>query len=241
MQTLRILVAERVAIVAEGSIGAGFDRKLRTAFEDELVRRGITPAVDAHQDHDVSVRIETRVEGMATLIRGRAVLIIDASGKTIDEVSMDNETHADVEFPTAVARRLVDLLLQSPRVNALAQGLAAARAPVLPAGRAVATSTPHDPSPEAVAEARRRFRQGTALYNLDRFSQALAEYQAAYLAISDPAFIFNIAQCHRRTGNRTEALNYYRKYLRSAPNAPPAARAEAERWIRELERVHRQK
>jgi tetratricopeptide (TPR) repeat protein len=75
------------------------------------------------------------------------------------------------------------------------------------------------------------------LYNLGRFSEALAEYEAAYLAVQDPPFLFNIAQCHRKMGNNKEALDSYRSYLRVAPAAPN--RAEVQKRISELERqVH---
>ena len=72
------------------------------------------------------------------------------------------------------------------------------------------------------------------MYNLGRFSEALSEYEAAYLAVQDPPFLFNIAQCHRKMGKNKEALESYRSYLRVAPDAPN--RAEVQRRISELER-----
>ena len=75
------------------------------------------------------------------------------------------------------------------------------------------------------------------MYNLGRFSEALSEYEAAYLTVQDPPFLFNIAQCHRKMGKNKEALESYRSYLRVAPDAPN--RGEVQRRISELERqVH---
>jgi tetratricopeptide (TPR) repeat protein len=93
----------------------------------------------------------------------------------------------------------------------------------------VAAKATRNPTAEAKAHASR----GTNLYNLGRFSEALAEYEAAYLAIQDPPFLFNIAQCHRKMGKNKEALDSYRTYLRVAPEAPN--RAEVQKRISELE------
>jgi hypothetical protein len=214
---IRMCVDERVAIVAEGTIGAGFDRALRSAVLDELARAGLTVG---DSNCDLVGRLEGRVEGAATFVRGRAALSVESGGATLDEVGTEQEVHAAREFPTAIARRLVGQLVASPRLMAFARERAPAAAPAAPAS-------------DAVASARQHTQQGTAFYNLDRFSEALAEYQAAYLAAPDPALLFNIAQCHRRMGNRAEASDYYRKYLRSAPQAPN--RAEVERRLQELE------
>ena len=54
----------------------------------------------------------------------------------------------------------------------------------------------------------------------------------AYRLKPDPSFLFNIAQCHRKLGELNAALDFYRKYLRSLPNAPN--RVEVERMISEL-------
>jgi tetratricopeptide (TPR) repeat protein len=81
--------------------------------------------------------------------------------------------------------------------------------------------------------AREHYLQGDAYYKLDKYAEALHEYEQAYIAKPDPSFLYNIAQCHRLTGNRADALKFYRRYLRDAPGAPN--RAIAEKHIRELE------
>jgi hypothetical protein len=54
------------------------------------------------------------------------------------------------------------------------------------------------------------------------------------MAVQDPPFLFDIAQCHRKLGNNKEALGFYRSYLRVAPNA--SNRAEVQKRISELDR-----
>jgi tetratricopeptide (TPR) repeat protein len=82
-------------------------------------------------------------------------------------------------------------------------------------------------------KAREHYVQGDAYYKLDKYSDALHEYEQAYIAKPDPSFLYNIAQCHRLMGNKAEAVKFYRRYLRDAPAAPN--RAIAEKHIRDLE------
>jgi tetratricopeptide (TPR) repeat protein len=81
-------------------------------------------------------------------------------------------------------------------------------------------------------EARQHYEQAVAHYNLDEFAPALAEFREAYRLKPDPSFLFNIAQCHRKLGDTDAALDFYRKYLRSLPDAPN--RADVERMIADL-------
>ena len=72
------------------------------------------------------------------------------------------------------------------------------------------------------AAARVAYERATKLYDLNQFGDALEEFKKAYLAFDDPAFLFNIAQCHRQLGNNAEAVKFYRSYLRKVPEAPNA-------------------
>jgi len=81
--------------------------------------------------------------------------------------------------------------------------------------------------------AREHYLQGNAYYKLDRYKEALGEYEAAYIAHPDPSLLYNIAQCHRLMGNRAEALKFYRRFLADQPQSPN--RALTEKHIRELE------
>jgi len=53
------------------------------------------------------------------------------------------------------------------------------------------------------------------------------------MAVPDPAYLFNIAQCHRKMGHDKEAADFYKSYLRAAPNAPN--RPDVEKRIEEME------
>lgn len=81
--------------------------------------------------------------------------------------------------------------------------------------------------------AREHYLQGDAYYKLDKYADALREYEQAYIAKPDPSFLYNIAQCHRLMGNRADAIKFYKRYLQDASGA--ANRGIAEKHIRDLE------
>ncbi|HXU83741.1 MAG TPA: hypothetical protein VN914_20245, partial [Polyangia bacterium] len=68
--------------------------------------------------------------------------------------------------------------------------------------------------------ARAHFDKAEKAFNLGHFEAALTSYQAAYEALPLPAFLFNIAQCHRNLRNREQAVFFYQRYLSLAPDAP---------------------
>jgi tetratricopeptide (TPR) repeat protein len=84
-------------------------------------------------------------------------------------------------------------------------------------------------------QARDHYKKGLAAYNLGQYSEAAAEFEAAYRLFLDPALLFNIAQANRMNGELEKALNGYRAFLRTAPPATQN-RAQAERWRQELEK-----
>src|SRR5205814_413179 len=79
-------------------------------------------------------------------------------------------------------------------------------------------TTTTDQKQEKVARA--HFDKAEKAFNLGHFDAALASYQAAYEALPLPAFLFNIAQCHRNLRNREQAVFFYQRYLSLAPEAP---------------------
>jgi tetratricopeptide (TPR) repeat protein len=97
----------------------------------------------------------------------------------------------------------------------------------------LATARPALATDPRTEKAREHYLQGDAFYKLDKYPNALVEYEQAYLAKQDPSFLYNIAQCHRLMGNRAEALRFYRRYLKDAPNAPN--REVADKHIKDLE------
>jgi tetratricopeptide (TPR) repeat protein len=84
------------------------------------------------------------------------------------------------------------------------------------------------------AAARAHFKRAEAAFNLGKFEEALAAYQAAYETKPLPGFLFNIAQCHRNMGNHERALFFYRRYLALDPQSPN--RAVVEELIDETEK-----
>jgi tetratricopeptide (TPR) repeat protein len=83
------------------------------------------------------------------------------------------------------------------------------------------------------AAAREAFRRGQKLYEVGDFRGALAAFKKAYLEVDDPAFLFNIAQCLRQSGDKAEALRTYRMYLVKMPQA--RNRAQTEKFIFDLQ------
>jgi hypothetical protein len=88
---------------------------------------------------------------------------------------------------------------------------------------------------DRVEEARAHYMQGNAYYRLDKFREALGEYELAYIAKPDPSFLYNIAQCHRLMGNRADALKFYRRFIKDQVSSPN--RSVAEKHIRDIERA----
>jgi tetratricopeptide (TPR) repeat protein len=86
---------------------------------------------------------------------------------------------------------------------------------------------------KAEATAKEHYRKGMRLYDLGRFDEAIHEFESAYQFQEDPFYIYNLAQAYRRAGNPGKALEFYRTYLRKAPDA--ADRAEVEQRIAALE------
>lgn len=97
----------------------------------------------------------------------------------------------------------------------------------------LASGGPANAADPRLDAARAHSQEGDAYYKLEKYANAIAEYEQAYLAKPDPSFLYNIAQCHRLMGNGPEAIKFYRRFLKDAPNAPN--RAIAEKHIRDLE------
>ncbi|HEY2902927.1 MAG TPA: tetratricopeptide repeat protein [Polyangia bacterium] len=92
---------------------------------------------------------------------------------------------------------------------------------------------------EDTTAAREHYQKGTAFFDLGKYQEAIKEFEAAYEAKNDPAFLYNLAQAHRLAGNPEQALRFYRTYLRRNPNPPN--RADIEDKIKQLEKLVDQK
>jgi tetratricopeptide (TPR) repeat protein len=69
-------------------------------------------------------------------------------------------------------------------------------------------------------KAKALFAQANQHYSLGEFDQAMASYSLAYRLKPLPAFLFNIAQCHRKLGHYKDAVAMYQNYLVGVPDAP---------------------
>jgi hypothetical protein len=86
------------------------------------------------------------------------------------------------------------------------------------------------------AQARVHFERGRTFFEVDEYRKAIAEFKAAHIEKPDPAFLYNIAECHRRLGEVADALVFYRRFLATAP-AGDKTRALVEQRIAELKTV----
>lgn len=87
-----------------------------------------------------------------------------------------------------------------------------------------------DPSERA---ARRHYERGQKLFNLQKFDEALEQYQKAFDAKPIPSFLFNIGQCHRNLGDYDAAIFSFKRYLKLEPEAEN--REQVEELIDDLE------
>jgi tetratricopeptide (TPR) repeat protein len=82
-------------------------------------------------------------------------------------------------------------------------------------------------------QAARLHEEGVRLYNLAQYDKAIEVFQRAYLLSGHSGLLFNIAQAYRQENRCSEALTFYRNYLRAQPDAP--ARELVDRRISEME------
>src|SRR3569623_1927204 len=98
----------------------------------------------------------------------------------------------------------------------------------LGAGRAQAQLTA-----DQKQEMRQHYEKATRAYDIEKYGEAVDEYQKAYEIGGDPAMLYNIAQAYRLNKQAPDALHFYRRYLQRSPNA--RNREDVERKIADLE------
>ena len=89
---------------------------------------------------------------------------------------------------------------------------------------------PHKPAKQTKEqkEADRLFKNGVQLFDAQKFSEALAEFQRAYDVSPAPIVLYNIASCHREMSHYGDAVTYYQRFLtEGAAGKVPAARLTA--------------
>ena len=79
-----------------------------------------------------------------------------------------------------------------------------------------------DAQAAAVEEARHRMERGQQLFAEEKFSEAMAEFEAAYKVQPYKAFLYNAAVAAERAGDRERAVARYKEFLAAEPNAPDA-------------------
>ncbi|MBN9688443.1 MULTISPECIES: tetratricopeptide repeat protein [unclassified Corallococcus] len=113
-------------------------------------------------------------------------------------------------------RSLIRSRRSEPRALSLALALALGTPfPAVAAEDATATA--------ADDQAREKFSEGNLAYDLGEFDRALKAFSEAYRLKPLPAFLFNIAQCHRQLNNPSRAAFFYRRYLSLSQGEPANA------------------
>lgn len=72
-----------------------------------------------------------------------------------------------------------------------------------------------------------------ALYQAQKFDDAIPEFKAAYEREAKPGLLFNIAQCYRKAGHPREAIDYYDRYLSSEPRIDNEMRKKVDGYLAE--------
>jgi tetratricopeptide (TPR) repeat protein len=90
-------------------------------------------------------------------------------------------------------------------------------------------------TPAQKAEMKQHYEKATRAYDVQKYSEAVEEYQKAYEIGGDPAMLYNVAQSYRLADQLPEALRFYRRYLQRSPNA--RNREDVERKIADLEKT----
>jgi tetratricopeptide (TPR) repeat protein len=84
---------------------------------------------------------------------------------------------------------------------------------------------------EADDQARQHYKAATGHFAVGEFSDAAAEYEAAYKLHQDPALLFNAAQSRRLAGENAKALVLYKNFLHLYPTSSniPAVREQIDK------------
>ncbi|NOK31832.1 tetratricopeptide repeat protein [Corallococcus exercitus] len=104
--------------------------------------------------------------------------------------------------------------------KALSLGLVLALGTPFPAAVAAQDATA---TVGAEEQAREKFSEGNLAYDLGEFDRALKAFSEAYRLKPLPAFLFNIAQCHRQLNSPSRAAFFYRRYLALSQEEPANA------------------
>lgn len=82
--------------------------------------------------------------------------------------------------------------------------------------------------------AKRHYDRGKKLFELQKFDEALEQFQKAYDASPIPDFLFNIGQCQRNLGDYQAAIFSFKRFLKLDPETEK--REKVEELIEDLQR-----
>ncbi len=98
-----------------------------------------------------------------------------------------------------------------------------------------AQESPDDKKAAVLEEARQHVAKAKVHYDLGEFKEAAEEYTIVYRIRPITALLFNIAQAYRQGGLYEKAKQFYKSYLREAPDAKN--KATIEQAIREMDEL----
>lgn len=101
------------------------------------------------------------------------------------------------------------------------------------AGVAFARDTMAQPAPSLEERAAALVDEGNRHYNVAEYAEAIKAYKEAYKLIPEPLLLWNLAQAYRLANDCTNALTFYKNYVREAPTGQ--FRAMADTRIPEME------
>jgi len=81
---------------------------------------------------------------------------------------------------------------------------------------------PEKPKATGIDEARARMDAGQKEFAKGEYAKAMVEFEAAYEALPNAAFLYNAAFAAEKAGDRQRAIAQYEKYLVGDPNTPEA-------------------
>lgn len=90
-------------------------------------------------------------------------------------------------------------------------------------------------TPVQKQEMKQHYEKATRAYDVQKYAEAVEEYQRAYEIGGDPAMLYNVAQSYRLNDQLGDAQRFYRRYLQRSPNA--RNRDDVEKKIADLERI----
>jgi hypothetical protein len=91
---------------------------------------------------------------------------------------------------------------------------------------APAAAQPASPTAEDTDAARAHYERGQKLVAAKQYRQAQAEFSAGYELTKKTAFLFNMAECARLTGDSRRARTLYDRYLKEDPFGALAEKAK---------------